>query len=161
MTSLWVGFLWYNRGMEGLKIILAYVLGWFVAQTTKYVLLSIKGLTKGKSGKEKFKLYTRSGGMPSGHAGSILGATMYSGLAFGFGSIPFGILVCFSATVIYDAVNVRYAVGEQGKKMNKLIKTVQPNGELVKIVEGHTGIEVLVGALIGALMGSLVYLIFK
>ena len=147
--------------MSGLKIVLAYVLGWFVAQTTKYILLCIKGVTKGKSGKEKFGLYVKSGGMPSGHAGSILGATMYSGLAFGFDSIPFGILVCFSATVIYDAVNVRYAVGEQGKKMNKLIKTVRPDDELVRIVEGHTGIEVFVGALIGALMGSLVYLIFK
>ena len=157
----WVGFLCYNRDMEGLKIILAYVLGWFVAQTTKYILLCIKGVTKGKSGKEKARLYAKSGGMPSGHAGSIIGATMYSGLAFGFGSIPFGILACFSATVIYDAVNVRYAVGEQGKKMNKLIKTVKPDDELVKIVEGHTGVEVFVGALIGALMGSLVFLVLK
>lgn len=147
--------------MEGLKIILAYVLGWFVAQTTKYILLCIKGVTKGKSGKEKARLYVKSGGMPSGHAGSILGATMYSGLAFGFSSIPFGILVCFSATVIYDAVNVRYAVGEQGKKMNKLIKTVKPDDELVKIVEGHTGIEVFVGALIGILMGAVVFWLFK
>ena len=147
--------------MSGWKIILAYVLGWFVAQTTKYVLLSIKGETRGKSGAEKFRLYVKSGGMPSGHAGSILGATIYAGLAFGFDSVAFGILVCFSATVIYDAVNVRYAVGEQGKKVNKLIKTVRPEDELVKIVEGHTGIEVFIGALIGALMGTLVYLIFK
>ena len=147
--------------MNGLKIILAYILGWFVAQTTKFVLLSVKGATKGKSGKEKFKMYIKSGGMPSGHTGSILGATMYSGLAFGFDSVPFGILVCFSATVIYDAVNVRYAVGEQGKKMNKLIKTVKPDDELVKIVEGHTGIEVLVGGIIGILMGALVFLVLK
>lgn len=143
--------------MDGMKIILAYILGWFVAQTTKFVLLSLRGETKGKSGKEKFRMYIKSGGMPSGHTGSILGATTYAGLAFGLNSAAFGILVCFSATVIYDAVNVRYAVGEQGKKMNKLIKVVRPDEELVKIVEGHTGVEVLVGALIGILMGTLVY----
>ena len=147
--------------MNGMKIILAYILGWFVAQTTKFVLLSSKGLTRGKSGREKFRMYIKSGGMPSGHAGSILGATTYTGLAFGFDSVAFGILVCFSATVIYDAVNVRYAVGEQGKKMNKIIKIVEPEDELVKIVEGHTGFEVFVGAIIGILMGTLVYLIFK
>lgn len=147
--------------MNGLKIILAYILGWFVAQTTKFVLLSVKGATKGKSSKEKFKMYIKSGGMPSGHTGSILGAATYAGLAFGLDSVPFGILVCFSATVIYDAVNVRYAVGEQGKKMNKIIKTVRPDDELVKVVEGHTGIEVLVGGIIGILMGTLVFLILK
>ncbi len=144
--------------MDGMKIVLAYILGWFVAQTTKFVLLSLRGETKGKSGKEKFRMYIKSGGMPSGHTGSILGATTYAGLAFGLNSAAFGILVCFSATVIYDAVNVRYAVGEQGKKMNKLIKVVRPDEELVKIVEGHTGVEVLVGALIGILMGTLVYM---
>lgn len=143
--------------MNGWKIILAYVLGWFVAQTTKYVLLSVRGLTKGKSGAEKFKLYIKSGGMPSGHTGSILGATTYAGMAYGFDSVPFGILVCFSATVIYDAVNVRYAVGEQGKKMNKLLKTVRPEDDLVKIVEGHTGLEVVAGAVIGVAAGLAVY----
>ena len=146
--------------MNGWKIILAYVLGWFVAQTTKYVLLFARGETKGKSGGEKFRMYIKSGGMPSGHTGSILGATMYAGLAYGFSSVAFGILVCFSATVIYDAVNVRYAVGEQGKKMNKLIKVVKPDDELVRIVEGHTGIEVFVGAVIGVLMGAIVFWIF-
>ena len=147
--------------MNGLKIILAYVLGWFVAQTTKYVLLLINGKTKGKTGKEKFKMYIKSGGMPSGHTGSILGAATYTGLALGFDSVAFGILVCFAATVIYDAVNVRYAVGEQGKKMNRLIKTVKPDDELVKIVEGHTGIEVFVGGVIGVLAGIVVFLVLK
>ncbi|MDO4889677.1 MAG: divergent PAP2 family protein [Candidatus Saccharibacteria bacterium] len=147
--------------MNGLKIVLVYVLGWFVAQTTKFVLLSIKGATKGKSGKEKFKMYVKSGGMPSGHTGSILGAATYTGLSYGFDSPVFGILVCFAATVIYDAVNVRYAVGEQGKKMNKIIKVVRPDDELVKVVEGHTGFEVFVGGVIGILMGLLVFLILK
>lgn len=145
--------------MNGLKIILAYVLGWFVAQTIKFVLLFAHGATRGKSGKEKFRLYIKSGGMPSGHTGSILGAATYAGLSIGFDSAIFGVLVCFAATVIYDAVNVRYAVGEQGKKMNNLIKAVKPDDELVKIVEGHTGFEVFVGGVVGVLMGALVFLI--
>ena len=151
----------YNKNMKVIFLFIAFGLGWFVAQTTKYVLLSFKGLTKGKSGKEKFGMYIKSGGMPSGHAGSILGAATYAGLSFGFDSVPFGILVCFAATVIYDAVNVRYAVGEQGKKMNKLIKVVRPEDGLVKVVEGHTGFEVFVGGLIGILMGVLVFLVLK
>lgn len=161
MTSMGGTLIWYNRNMNGLKIILAYIIGWFIAQTTKYVLLSVKGKTRGKTHKEKFKMYIKSGGMPSGHTGSILGAATYTGLALGFDSIAFGILICFAITVIYDAVNVRYAVGEQGKKMNKLIKVVKPDDELVKIVEGHTGIEVLVGGLIGVAAGVVVFLIFR
>ncbi|MBQ9029262.1 divergent PAP2 family protein [Candidatus Saccharibacteria bacterium] len=147
--------------MNGLKIILAYFLGWLVAQTTKYVLLSFGGEAKGKSFKEKIKLFTKSGGMPSGHTGSIVGATTYAAFSYGVESPVFGILVCFTATVIYDAINVRYAVGEQGKKMNKIIKAIKPDDELVKIVEGHTVVQVLVGALIGVAMGGLVYLIMK
>ena len=144
--------------MSGMKIVLAYVLGWFVAQTTKFVLLALKGGATGKSFKDKVRLYFKSGGMPSGHAGSVIAATAYVGWSAGVNSWAYGVLVCMTVTILYDAVNVRYAVGEQGKKMNRLIKMVKPEDELVRGGEGHTIREVLVGGIIGVVMGWLTWM---
>ena len=150
-------------------MILAFVLGWFVAQTTKFgLILAFRGRKTGArlAGKrerltfrEGARLYFKSGGMPSGHTASILAAAMYTGLSAGFDSPLFGILICVAITVIYDAVNVRYAVGEQGKRMNRLISVIKPEDGPVKVVEGHTVTEVVAGGVIGVLMGALVALL--
>ena len=59
---------------------------------------------------------------------------------------------------IYDAVNVRYAVGEHGKLLNEIAESDKnPRTKPQKIVEGHTIPQVIVGAILGALLGGLVY----
>lgn len=153
--------MWYNISMSGMKIILAFIIGWFVAQATKFILILASGKAKSTDFKEKVRLFTKSGGMPSGHTASTLAALTYIGYSAGVDSPLFGIMTCVAFTVIYDAVNVRYAVGEQGKKMNKLIKAVQFDGGPVKVIEGHTVLEVLVGGVIGVLMGYLTFIIAK
>ena len=58
---------------------------------------------------------------------------------------------CVWLVVVYDAIHVRYAVGEQGKALNKLLREAkQPE---LPVVEGHTMSQVVVGALIGAIIG--------
>ena len=92
--------------------------------------------------------------MPSGHAASLIAATTYIGFSEGIFSSLFALAVCISAIVLYDAMNVRYVVGEQGKAINKLIS------KPIRIAEGHTFLEVLVGTILGVIIGYLIFVIF-
>lgn len=76
---------------------------------------------------------------------------------WGSGATAFFVLLCVDAVVFYDAIHVRYAVGEQGKALNKLLeKGGQPT---VKVVEGHTLRQVIAGIVLGAVVGLLTLLV--
>ena len=56
--------------------------------------------------------------------------------------------------VVYDAVNVRYAVGEQGKLLNIIAESDHnKRTRKMRVVEGHTIPQVCVGAILGILLG--------
>ena len=140
--------------------LIAFVLGWFFAQTGKLIGdLFIK--KRPLDFKELLDCYTRSGGMPSGHTASFLGLTTFLGLKTGFMSGLFVLALAMTIIVVYDAVNVRYAVGEQGKLLN-IIAESDDNEETrkMKVVEGHTIPQVCVGAVLGILLGSVCYMLF-
>ena len=89
--------------------------------------------------------------MPSGHTASFTGLTVFLMCKFGI----------FSAIiVVYDAVNVRYAVGEQGKVLNVMIMDRKYKKKKVKVVEGHTVPQAIVGAILGIGIGLLMALCF-
>ena len=143
----------YNESMEnGVFIIIAFILGWLVAQLTKVVLFLLQ---KGKLTFAEFKtLIMKSGGMPSSHTACLTAATLMIGVMQGFLTPLFAFAVCVDAIVIYDALNVRYAVGEQGKFLNALVASKKgqkgkKSKQSVKVVEGHVIPEVLVGLLMG------------
>lgn len=138
--------------MEGWYTLLAFVLGFLVAQLWKLVA----GLLSGHRTHEVVNLktaigyFSRSGGMPSGHTASFTAASVYLGLVSGFGSGLFALAACTWMIVVYDAIHVRYAVGEQGKALNELLeKAGRPK---VPLVEGHTMSQAVVGAVIGVLI---------
>lgn len=152
----------YNGGMEGFYALVAFALAWLIAQTVKVVL----GALEGKKIGEKINFgtvvdyFTRSGGMPSGHAASFMALTIYLGCVDGFTSGIFALALCTWAIIVYDATHVRYAVGEHGKALNSLL--VSEHSETrVKVVEGHTIAQVVVGTLIGLGVGFLVFMCFK
>lgn len=134
--------------MYGIKIIIAFVIGFTIAQLVKMIVAVVRGE------KNLISYLTKSGGMPSGHAASFVGATTVIGLSEGFTSSLFALAVCMAVIVLYDAVNVRYAVGEQGKELNKIIK------KPLNVVEGHTVAEICVGCILGVIVGVLVWAIF-
>lgn len=145
----------YNEGMEnGVFIIIAFILGWLVAQLTKVILSLIQ---KGKLTFAEFRaLIMKSGGMPSSHTACLTAATLMIGTMQGFLSPLFAFAVCVDAIVIYDALNVRYAVGEQGKFLNALVAAKRGRKsakakQSVKVIEGHTIPEVVVGLAMGVL----------
>ena len=134
--------------MSGLAIIVAFLVSFVIAQ-------GIKTLTAVCRGEKNIKKYLLgSGGMPSGHSAGITAATTCIGLMEGVDSSLFGLSVVMAAIIIYDSVNVRYAVGEQGKILFHMTK------KKMKIVEGHTRREVLVGICLGAVVGWIIYIIF-
>lgn len=135
--------------MEGWYVLLAFGLGFLVAQFWKLIV----GLLTGDrpSGKMDLKTaigyFSRSGGMPSGHTASFTAASVYLGLVFGFDSGLFALAAATWIIVVYDATHVRYAVGEQGKALNELL--AKAGKKELPLVEGHTMLQVAVGAIIG------------
>ena len=133
--------------MNGLKIIIAFICGFMIAQAIKFLIALIKGK------KDVWKYLVKSGDMPSGHAASLVSATTFLGFSEGIDSSLFALAICVTAIVLYDAMNVRYVVGEQGKALNKLIP------KPIRIAEGHTFLEVSVGTILGFIIGTAVFYI--
>lgn len=142
--------------MNGWYAMLAFGGGFVVAQLWKFVA----GLVKGRKQAGRMDMKTligylsRSGGMPSGHTASMSGLTTYLGMMSGFESGLFALALAMTLIVIYDAIHVRYAVGEQGKALNGLLE--KENKKSLPVVEGHTIGQVVVGAFLGALMGVII-----
>lgn len=153
------GKLWYNQDMKVLFLFLAFTLGWFVAQFIKLVAGFVK--KKGKlSFSDMIYYMTKSGGMPSGHTASFVALDTALALIYGLDTPVFAVAVCATMIFIYDAVNVRYAVGEHGKLLNEIAESDDnPKTKPQKIVEGHTIPQVIVGAILGVLMGFLAFFI--
>lgn len=137
----------------GVISVLVFIAGFLVAQVSKLVGAFLRN--RGELGFSDVKYWLfRSGGMPSGHAASMVGVTTALGWMYGVTSTMFAIMACLSVIIVYDAVNVRYAVGEQGKAMNRELK------QKVRVVEGHTIMEALVGAIMGFAIGTIGYLAY-
>ena len=136
----------------GWGAIIAFLGGFVIAQLWKFLVWIF---TAKKAEKRNFKVIlsylTRSGGMPSGHTAGMAGATAFLGCYYGFGSGVFALAVAVTLIMAYDAMHVRYAVGEQGKALNKLLK--QAKEPELKVVEGHTVLQVAVGMILGAIIG--------
>ncbi len=140
-------------------LLLAFFIGWFIAQFTKLI---IGWINKGKllSLKEIIYFFGKSGGMPSGHTASFVALTTTIGLMYGYDQPVFALSVCTTIIFIYDAINVRYAVGEHGKLLNEIAETDgNPLTKPQKIVEGHTVPQVIVGAMVGVVVGVLVFML--
>ena len=145
--------------MESLYVFLAFVLGWFVAQVLKLIFFIIK--KRGKTTFHDVMYYmVKSGGMPSGHTASFTAVTMTIGYISGFTSTIFALAVCNTLIIVFDAINVRYSVGEHGKVLNKLIdEKNKGEGSKIKrlrVVEGHTVAEAAMGFLLGISIATMI-----
>jgi len=135
-------------------ILLSAVIAWAIAQFLK-ILIAIF-----QQKKFDFKLMWASGGMPSSHSATVCAMTACCAYLEGFSSNAFAIACVFAFVVMYDAMGVRRAVGEQAKALNQIILDIAnskpfafENG--LKVVMGHTPLQVLFGALLGILVGCL------
>jgi acid phosphatase family membrane protein YuiD len=119
----------------------APVAAWLGAQIVKVVLAGARGEWRGK----RPTLLT-SGNMPSSHSAITFSMVTAVAIQDGLNTPAFGVAFVLTSIVIYDSLNLRRAVGEQGEVLKGLTKT--PFYGAV----GHTPTEVLVGALLGTMV---------
>lgn len=95
----------------------------------------------------------RNGGMPSSHAALMSSITF--ALLLHKGLVPiFFLAFVITVLTIRDAVTVRREVGILGEKINSMMKK---NEEKIRVIYGHTLIQVVVGLLIGILSATIFY----
>ncbi len=106
------------------------------------------------------QLLLSSGGMPSSHSSCVVACTVSIGKLYGFTGPVFALAVVFSAVVMYDACNVRRSAGDTARLVNQLLahverQTAEDFADDLKIIMGHTPLQVLMGALLGLGIGLL------
>lgn len=129
------------------------VLSWFIAQSLKFMHHYIK------TRKVDFKKFIGSGGMPSSHTAFTVSLATIVGIHNGFSSDIFALSAIFSLVVMADAAGLRRAAGKQAEVLNKLVNSsehVQLDKEL-KVLLGHTPVEVFAGAALGIITGILLH----
>ena len=136
--------------------LIATILGWVVAQGTKYIVTSFKERTF-----RSFRHLYLSGNMPSAHSATVMALLTVVALKDGIESGLFGVAALFAAIVMYDAVMVRRSSGEQGVAIQQLIKDLKSGVRIPRTAKGHEPLEVAVGAVIGVILGIVVFLATK
>jgi acid phosphatase family membrane protein YuiD len=159
------------RTLTGNHIINICFISWFFAQTIK---TAIDWLINKSFSRERL---IGSGGMPSSHSAMVSSLSIAMARSEGFTSSIFALTLAFSAVVIYDAMGVRRAAGEQAKALNRMQYkynnffdfltehfSLQFGGEderasmsnsSLKEFLGHTPLEVLAGSLLGILVAMI------
>lgn len=132
------------------------IFSWIMAQVAK---IFIKGFT------EKdwdWRYIYRSGGMPSAHTTVIVSLCTVLAYRLGTQSPEFGIACILAAIVMYDAMNVRHAVGEHSRALRQIVPKVlkgKPAKMIIHQSNGHTPAEVAVGLIIGIVVPVVVFFV--
>ena len=149
-------------------------LAWFAAQLLKTILAYIP------SRKIIWERMVGSGGMPSSHSALVCAVSVGVAKKLGYASPEFALSLAMAGIVMYDAMGVRRAAGEQAKVLNKMVIDFKeifqmlkeefdalargedapeerggPNKRLKESL-GHTPLEVLCGAALGILIAALI-----
>lgn len=107
--------------------------------------------------------FMETGGMPSSHSAMVAALNTGVGLSEGVGSAAFAISAVFGLIVMYDATGVRHASGQQGALLNELISELRDVVRAgfaplpVRVLLGHTYLEVLMGIVVGVVAGFLAF----
>nr|WP_256487972.1 divergent PAP2 family protein [Deinococcus sp. HSC-46F16] len=107
--------------------------------------------------------FMETGGMPSSHSAMVAALTTGVAITQGMGSPLFAASAVFALIVMYDATGVRHSSGMQARLLNELVeelRTVVREGFAplpLRVLLGHTYLEVLVGTLIGVGMAFVAF----
>lgn len=129
---------------------------WLTAQVLKTIIDF--AFTK----KLKTERMIGAGGMPSAHSAFVCSLVIATAKQCGYSSPEFAISLVIATVVMYDAMGVRRAAGEQAKVLNKISRELSKgnNEDIIaakrlKELLGHTPLEVLGGALVGIAVSML------
>ena len=150
----------FNLDFTRLIYITTAFSGWFTAQTIKVVL----NLILRREGKLSPRYFFASGGIPSVHASFVSSVVLVVGLIEGLDSAAFGVGLVLLGVVIYDAIGVRRATGENTQAIRSILWQSQYNYDNQRLStylgRGHTAYQVFVGLLVGGMCGLGNYLLF-
>ena len=143
-------------------IFLSSVFSLCTAQLLKGIIYILNN--RRKKSRELVEIITwRTGGMPSSHAAVV--CSLCTSIAFveGITSNMFIFSIWFALVVLRDALGVRRSAGILAKALNNLGKQASDKIGLdfhaVKEIQGHTPLEVVVGALLGIFIAAGLYLL--
>ncbi|MBN2368169.1 divergent PAP2 family protein [Candidatus Woesearchaeota archaeon] len=138
------------------KLFLSILCSYVVASSIKILLFYFA------HNKFDFKLFIRTGGMPSGHTASVSAMTTAVYLSEGLTTL-FIVSLTISTIIIFDAVGIRRATGKQAEILNKIIEDYRLFKKLKtkRLYEllGHTPTEVFVGLILGILIARIMFLV--
>ena len=107
--------------------------------------------------------FMETGGMPSSHSAMVAALATGVALTEGVGSPLFAVSAVFALIVMYDATGVRHSSGQQARLLNDLVdelRAVVREGFAplpLRVLLGHTYLEVLAGILIGIGAGFIAF----
>lgn len=121
------------------------LMAWFIAQTIKVVLVSIREKTFG------FSLYLIPGGFPSSHSAAVTALCTVVAIESGVNSMLFAVTLGLTAFVLYDASVLRRASQKQAKMLNNILESIKLRKEMEPLREvlGHNSFEIFAGSMIG------------
>ena len=151
------------KGILSNHVLFAPLIAWILSQIIKAVInLFIY---------RKFSLerLLGDGGMPSAHSATVMCLCIMIGWTAGFGSPIFALSFIFAVVVMRDALGVRREAGKQAASIKELAgavnkifhtKDTEIKTENLKVLVGHTPLQVIFGAITGAVIAILYILIF-
>ena len=154
--------------MDILKIftnpfLLIPIISWAIAQILKTIINAIMNK------KLELSRLVGDGGMPSGHSATVTSLAVLCGLICGFGSEEFAISAILAVIVMHDALGVRRETGKQAvsiikisELLNDYLSEHNPNlkTDKLKVLVGHTPLQVVCGSVLGAAVAIAYYFIF-
>ena len=107
--------------------------------------------------------------MPSGHSATVTSLAVMCGVSSGFDSPVFGLSVMFAIVVMHDALGVRRETGKQAVSIIKMAELLNDyfserdqviKTDKLKVLVGHTPLQVVCGSLLGAAIAIIYYFTF-
>ena len=145
----------FLQGLIHNPVLVAGIMGWFVAQVLKTVIHLL--ITK----KLVWERMVGSGGMPSSHSATVCALATAAGIQYGSESFAFAISVILAIVVMHDAMGVRRETGIQARVLNEMMTLFREMGTKMSVEDklkefvGHTPLQVWIGALLGIVVGFL------
>ena len=154
----------FFKALVNNKVLWCSVLAWAVAQLIKIIIALVV--------ERRFRpdRIFGDGGMPSGHSATVVSLAVLIGWVEGFNSVPFALATVFAIIVMNDAAGVRQEAGKHaamlkviGEGFNAMFaeKDQQVRTEKIKLLVGHTPLQVLMGGLLGLVVAVVSIVVFK
>ena len=144
-------------------ILIVSLASWLIAQIAK---LAINLIIERKF---SFERLFGDGGMPSGHSATVMSLAIMVGWCEGFGTPIFAIAFVLAAVVMHDACGVRRETGKHAASIKELADALnsmvhesdyEVRTEKLKLLVGHTPLQVVFGAILGIIVSTSYILIF-